>query len=162
RGDQVIFASEGHLWSAALPVPPRKTATAAKKLFEIRGEVESPAWSPDGSQLAFVSVRGDHSFIGIFDPKQATIRFLEPSIDRDIEPRWSPDGRSIAYIRLFTIIDTYSADRERLLPWAIRVADAATGKGKEIWRSGDGEMDSFSRLPLGEDQMQWAAGNRLV
>jgi dipeptidyl aminopeptidase/acylaminoacyl peptidase len=162
RGDQVIFTREEHLWSAALPVLPRKTATEAKQLFEIRGQVESPAWSPDGSRLAFVSVRGDHSFIALFDPKQASIRFLEPSVDTDIEPRWSPDGRSIAYIRLFSVADTYSADRERLQPWAIRVVDVATGKGREVWRSGETEMDSFSRLPMGDDILQWAAGDRLV
>ncbi|HKQ04575.1 MAG TPA: prolyl oligopeptidase family serine peptidase [Blastocatellia bacterium] len=162
RGDQVIFTSEGHLWSAALPVPPRKTATEAKKLFEIRGRVESPAWSPDGSLLAFVSERGDHSFIAIFNPKQASIRFLEPSVDRDIEPRWSPDGRSLAYIRVFNVADVYSADRERVLPWAIRVVDLASGKGREVWRSGEAEADSFSRLTLGNDILQWAAGDRLV
>jgi dipeptidyl aminopeptidase/acylaminoacyl peptidase len=119
-------------------------------------------WSPDGSLLAFVSVRGDHSFIGIFDPKQSSIRFIDPSVDRDIEPRWSPDGRSIAYIRLFNVADTYSVDKERLLPWAIHVVDVAAGKGKAIWRSGETEMDAFSRLPMGDDQLQWAAGNRLV
>jgi dipeptidyl aminopeptidase/acylaminoacyl peptidase len=162
RSNQVIFANEGHLWSAALPVPPRKTAGEAKKLFEIRGRVESPAWSPDGSQLAFVSVRSDHSFIALFDPKQSSIRFLDPSVDRDIAPRWSPDGRSIAYIRLFNVADTYSADRERLLPWAIHVVDVASGKGQAIWRSGTTEMDSFSRLPMDDDMLQWAAGNRLV
>jgi dipeptidyl aminopeptidase/acylaminoacyl peptidase len=162
RSHQIIYTNEGHLWSAALPVPPRKTAGAAKKLFEIRGQVESPAWSPDGSQLAFVSERGDHSFIGVFDPNRASIRFLDASIDRDIAPRWSPDGRSIAYIRLFNVADTLSADKERLLPWAIHVVDVASGKGKEIWRSGETEMDAFSRLPMGDDQLQWAAGNRLV
>jgi len=162
RSDRVIFTGEGHLWAAALPAPPRKAAGEAKKLFEIRGEVESPAWSPDGSLLAFVSARGGHSFIGVFDPQQSSIRFLDPSVDRYIEPRWSPDGRSIAYIRIFQVAETLTADKERLLPWAIRVVDVATGKGSDVWRSGDGEMDSYSRLPMDDNQLQWAAGNRLV
>jgi dipeptidyl aminopeptidase/acylaminoacyl peptidase len=162
RGDRLTFTSEGHLWSALLPVPPRKVAGEPKKLFEIRGRVESPAWSPDGSLLAFVSARGDHSFITLFDPKQSRIRFLEASIDHDIEPRWSPDGRSLAYIRLFNVADMYSADKERLQPWAIRVVDLATGKGREVWRSGETEADAFSRLPLGDNILQWAAGDRLV
>jgi dipeptidyl aminopeptidase/acylaminoacyl peptidase len=38
----------------------------------------------------------------------------------------------------------------------------ATGKGKEIWKSGSTEMDSFSRLPLGEDILRWGAGDRIV
>src|SRR6185369_18039084 len=86
----------------------QKPAVTPKKMFEIRGDVMSPAWSPDGSQLAFVSGRGDHSFIAIFETSAARIRFLEPSTDRDIEPRWSPDGKRIAYIRLFNISDTPS------------------------------------------------------
>ncbi|HKP11396.1 MAG TPA: prolyl oligopeptidase family serine peptidase, partial [Blastocatellia bacterium] len=101
-------------------------------------------------------------FVGVFDPKQSSIRFLDPSVDRDVEPRWSPDGRSLAYIRLFNVTDTLSADKERLLPWAIHVVDVASGKGKAIWRSGGGEMDAFSGLPIGDNQLQWAAGDRLV
>jgi len=168
RSDRVIFSQDNHLWWASLPpastakVATAKSNGAAKKMFEIRGSVASPSWSPDGSQLAFVSSRGDHSFIGIYDPKAASIRFLDPSIDRDIEPRWSTDGKRIACIRLFNITEVVSVDRERLVPWAIRVIDVQTGRGKEIWKSGNGWMDSFSRLPLGNSILQWAAGDRLV
>ena len=162
RGDRVIFEREDHLWAATVPVGLAKAAGAAKKMFEIRGGVNSPAWSPDGSSLAFSSTRGDHAFIAIFEPASSRIRFLEPSVDRDIEPRWSADGKRIAYIRLFNVTDTLSADKERLLPWSIRVVDVASGAGREIWKSGAGEMDSFSRLPMGDNQLQWAAGDRIV
>jgi len=161
-GDRVIFDREDHLWSSAVPVGASRAAGAAKKMFEIRGEVNSPAWSPDGRSLAFVSSRGDHSFIAIYEPASTKIRFLAPSVDRDIMPRWSPDGKRIAYVRLFNVVDTLTADKERLLPWSIRVVDVATGLGKEIWKSGNGELDSFSRLPMGDDQLQWAAGDRIV
>jgi dipeptidyl aminopeptidase/acylaminoacyl peptidase len=169
KGDKVIFSTEGHLWSAAInEIPARRILKAitndenVKKMFEIRGQVASPVWSPDGSQLAFASLRGDHSFIAIFDPKAANIRFLEPGIDRDIEPRWSADSKQIAYIRLFNIADGgFSRDTERITPWSIRIVDVATGKGREIWKSGITERDSFSRLPIGDNQFQWA-NNRIV
>jgi dipeptidyl aminopeptidase/acylaminoacyl peptidase len=163
RGDRLCFSLEDHFWYVHIPTAiAQKPLAEPKKLFEIRGSTGSPAWSPDGSMLAFVSSRGDHSFIGVYEPAAARIRFLEPSVDRDIEPRWSMDGKRVAFIRLFNVVDTLSADKERLLPWAIRVADVATGKGKEIWKSGSTEMESFSRLPLGPNTLQWAAGDRIV
>ena len=162
RGDRVLFSLEDRFWSVPVPAGVARTSGTPNKLFEIRGSVTSPAWSPDGSLLAFVSSRGDHSFIGVYDPPAQRIRFLEPSVDRDVEPRWSPDGKRIAFIRLFNVVDTLSADKERLLPWAIRVVDVSSGKGKEVWKSGNTEMDSFSRLPLGDDTLRWAAGDRIV
>jgi dipeptidyl aminopeptidase/acylaminoacyl peptidase len=165
RGDRVMFIKDDQYWWSSIGAPAAKAAagaSSARKMFEIRGEVSSAEWSPDGSKLAFVSSRRDHSFIVIYDPKRGTLVFLEPSVDRDIEPRWSPDGKRIAFIRLFSVPDTLSADHERLLPWAIRVVDISSRSGKEIWRSGKSEMDSFSRLPLGDNQLQWAAGGRLV
>jgi dipeptidyl aminopeptidase/acylaminoacyl peptidase len=162
RGDRLIFDREDRLWAASVPAGAARVTGPAKKMFEIRGGVASPSWSPDGSRLAFVSSRGDHSFIAIFEPALSRIRFLEPGVDRDIMPRWSLDGNRIAYVRLFNVVDTFNADKERLLPWSIRVVDVARGVGKEIWKSGNGEMDSFSRLPMGDNQLQWAAGDRIV
>lgn len=154
-GAQVIYNRDGHFWSAP--------AIGGKehKLFQMRGNVSAPQWSPDGSQLAFVSSRGDHSFIAVFDTRANRLRFLSPSVDRDIGPRWSPDGRRIAFVRLFNVTDTFSLDRDRLQPWAIRVVDAQTGEGKQIWRSGDLDNDSFPSL-AGDDFWQWVAGNRLL
>jgi len=154
-GDQVLYLRDGYFWSAP--------AIGGKEhnLFEMRGNASAPQWSPDGSQLAFVSSRGDHSFVAVFDTRANRLRFLSPSVDRDIGPRWSPDGRRIAFVRLFNVTDTFSVDRDRLQPWAIRVVDAQTGEGKQIWRSGDLDNDSFPGL-AGADFWQWVAGNRLL
>ena len=127
----------------------------------MRGNVSSPEWSPDGSQLAFVSTRGDHSFISIYDQRTNRLRFIAPSVDRDTAPRWSPDGRRVAFIRLFNVTDTFSIDRDRLQPWAIFVADAQSGDAKQVWRSGDADDDSFPGIQ-DEDFWQWAAHDRLV
>ncbi len=154
-GDQVIWIRDGHFWTAPA------IGGKERKLFEIRGSVAAPQWSPDGSQLAFVSNRGDHSFIAIYDTRANQLRFLSPSVDRDVAPRWSPDGRRIAFIRLLTVTDTFSNDRDRLQPWAIWVVNARGGEGKQVWRSGDSDADSFSGLG-GEDFWQWTTGDRLL
>ncbi|HEY3027774.1 MAG TPA: prolyl oligopeptidase family serine peptidase [Pyrinomonadaceae bacterium] len=154
-GDQVEYLRDGHLW-AAPPVGGKE-----RKMFEMRGSVSAALWSPDGSQLAFVSARGDHSFISLYDPRTNRLRFLQPSTDRDIAPRWSPDGKRIAFIRLFNVTDTFSADRDRLQPWALWIVNAQTGNGKEIWRSGNTDRDSFPGLS-GDEFWQWIAGDRLL
>jgi dipeptidyl aminopeptidase/acylaminoacyl peptidase len=154
-GDQIIYSREGKLWTAPL------MGGKERKLFEIRGSIGAREWSPDGSQLAFVTNRGDHSFIGIYDPRAADVRFLSPSVDRDLLPRWSADSRRIAFIRLFNISDNFSLDRERLQPWAIFVADARTGDAKQIWHSGDQDNDSYPQGAMAEF-WQWVAGDHLL
>ena len=56
------------------------------------GRDGSLAWSPDGSRIAFVSSRGDHSLVGVYDLARKSITWLAPSVDRDASPIWSPDG----------------------------------------------------------------------
>jgi dipeptidyl aminopeptidase/acylaminoacyl peptidase len=153
-GNQIIYLRDGKFWTTPT------IGGKERKLFEIRGSVNSPQWSPDGSQLAFVSNRGDHSFIGIYDTRSNYIRFKSPSVDRDVAPRWSPDGKRMAFIRLFNVSDSFSMDRERFQPWAIFVADMV-GDGKQIWRSGDQDNDSFPGVGSG-DSWQWAANDRLL
>jgi dipeptidyl aminopeptidase/acylaminoacyl peptidase len=153
-GDQIIYLREGKVWTAT-PIGSKE-----RKLFEIRGGVSSPQWSPDGSELTFVANRGDHSFIAVYNPRAGSIRYLSPSVDRDVLPRWSADGRRIAFIRLFNIQDTFSMDRERLQPWAIFIADARTGDAKQIWRSGDQDNDSYPQNVA--DFWQWVGGDRLL
>ena len=154
-GDQLEYLRSGGIWTA--PVLGGKES----KLFEIRGAVNSaPQWSPDGSQLAFASSRGDHGFIVVYNKRTSSFRFLSPSVDRDVLPRWSADGRRIAFIRLFSVTDTFSNDRERLQPWAIEVADAQTGNTKEIWHSGGADNDSYTGF--GGDFWQWVAGDRIL
>jgi dipeptidyl aminopeptidase/acylaminoacyl peptidase len=66
----------------------------------------APAWSPDGSMIAFVSKRGkdpdrsNDSNIYVIEARVgATARQLTTYEGTDNEPAWSPDGKSIAYIQ---------------------------------------------------------------
>jgi dipeptidyl aminopeptidase/acylaminoacyl peptidase len=156
-GPQVVFSKGEQLWVASLTEPRGE----AHQLFSARGSNGSPHWSPDGRQIAFVSGRGDHAFVGVFDTATKAIRFMSPTVDRDSNPRWSPDGRQIAFVRRPTLGNqppTFLDDRAD--PWAILVADVQTGKAREVWRSGKAENDSMP--PAGEEVLQWMAGDRLV
>jgi Tol biopolymer transport system component len=92
--DRVVFLKERGVWTV-----PIDGATPAKRLFYARGEAGSLEWSPDGGRLAFVSGRGDHSFIGVYTNDSAPVLYLAPTTSRDSSPRWSPDGKRIAFVR---------------------------------------------------------------
>jgi dipeptidyl aminopeptidase/acylaminoacyl peptidase len=155
-GQFAVWAARKQLW-----VAPVSGATPAHQLTDLRGENSSPRWSPDGRQIALVSGRGDHSFIAIYDFGHDRVRYLAPSADRDLLPRWSPDGRHIAFVRLPGKQEKLPLIPIRATPWAIWVADAATGEGKEIWHSGKEANDSFPELTAAQSFL-YADNDRLV
>ena len=55
--------------------------------------------SPDGAKLAFVSDRGDHSYIGIFSVGAAALVYLDPGYDADVSPVWTSDSATVAWRR---------------------------------------------------------------
>src|SRR5262249_3485765 len=93
-GQFAVWEAKKQLWIA-----PVSAAMAAHQLTDLRGDNASPKWSPDGREIAFVSNRGDHGFITIYNLGRDEVRYVSPSADRDLMPRWSPDGRRLAFVR---------------------------------------------------------------
>ncbi len=140
-GKWAVWSARRQLW-----VAPVNGQEKAKQLAYLRGNNADPRFSPDGKRIVFVSERGDHSFIGIYDFSRDTILWLSPSVDRDVMPRWSPDGRQVAFFRLHGRMDKLPNIPIRPEPFGIMVANAADGTAKQIWRSGNEETESFPRL----------------
>jgi dipeptidyl-peptidase-4 len=100
-GSAVLHVRQGQIYRY------RVTPTAAvgpidkgeKPFIQTWGTNNDPIWSPDGRKVAFVSSRGDHSFVAVYDIQKKSISYLSPSVDFDSSPSWSPDGRRIAFIR---------------------------------------------------------------
>jgi len=156
RGDRVALVRSGQIWSVPLD------SGTAVALARVRGGVGSLRWSPDGSKIAFVSNRGTHAFIGVYDDASKTVRFLDPSLDSDHSPVWSPDGQRIAWMRARAALDlTLFKPVRRAQPWSIRVADIATGESREIWRAREGDGSAFRNIVAG-NQLFWGDGDRLV
>lgn len=86
-------AFETGIWLAAVAAPHGPLQlTAGKK------SSSSPHWSPDGSQVAFLSDRDGKKQIYVISPAGGEARQLSKSETAIIAFRWSPDGKSIAYI----------------------------------------------------------------
>ena len=116
-----------------------------------------PAWSPDGTRIAFVSKRGDRYFrVYIMDADGSNV--VEAAPDRFLgqhRPLWSPDGVHLAFRRdgqLYTVA-TYTVTTgpgvrvRRPVFYGLTRTDPA-------W-SPDGEWLAFShREPLPEWSMQ--------
>jgi dipeptidyl aminopeptidase/acylaminoacyl peptidase len=157
-GNRVLFLRKGEVWTVALQADAKPS-----QLFKARGSLDSLRFSPDGTLLAFVSNRGDHSFIGVYSFGLQTLRWIDPGAGLDLEPRWSPDGAQIAFLRLPWSHDEVGIGPHRTgQPWSIRVA-AITGDSpaREVYRAAPGEGSVFHALSS-DTQLFWTAGGRLV
>jgi dipeptidyl aminopeptidase/acylaminoacyl peptidase len=70
---------------------------SVRQLTNGRKSSQSPAWSPDGSRLAFISDRTDKRQIYLIDPRGGEGQPLTTLEDGVGSFAWSPDGNSIAY-----------------------------------------------------------------
>ncbi len=67
--------------------------------ISVRGvtAMSDPAWSPDGTRLAYTGFSGGLSDLHVFDLKSGTDRQLTKDREAQLQPSWSPDGRTLAF-----------------------------------------------------------------
>lgn len=154
---KVAFIKNNQAWIADLD-----GKESPKNLFTAKGSTGSMEWSPDGTQLMFVSSRGDHSFIGIYKDQETPIQWIAPSFSRDRSPRWSKDGSKIVFVRT----PGGGGAPEKLLeqnhnPWSIWVGDIGSGEAEKIWTAPETLAGSVPTTH-GSFNLHWGAGDRIV
>src|SRR6185437_11225224 len=100
-GRWVLYSHDDQIYRArtSKEAPPTRMDTGGIPFIKLWGNNGQPHWSPDVSKIAFVSMRENHSFIGLYDVKTRKVSYVAPSVDCDGSPTWSRDGKQIAFIR---------------------------------------------------------------
>ena len=154
---RIAYLKDDAVWI----VDPRGDAKPAE-LFYDRAKDGSLVWSPDGRKLAFVSRRGDHSFVGVYADRDTPIMWLSPATAIDDNPAWSPDGSQIAFSRQDGDADLLALPLvEKPNPFSIWVASVIDGQARQVWQSPSTLNGSYPGVPDGLFLM-WGANGRLT
>jgi dipeptidyl aminopeptidase/acylaminoacyl peptidase len=161
-GKQLAYTLKGQIWLLHLDHPNDDPKAKPEQLLQTRGSAKGLRWSPDGTRLAFVSDRGDHSFIAVYSAASGSVAYLDPSTDLDSNPVWSPDSTRIAFLRIPPDKDSLLFEPHRTaLPWSIRVVEVTSGKAQEAWRAAEGAGSAY-RETDSANQLYWTVGDRIV
>src|SRR5438132_1342259 len=151
----VIWPAKRHIW-----ITPLDGTKKSEQLEELLGENDTPRWSPDGKRIAFRSKRKDHSFVAVLELRMKKITYLAPTTNRDAGPVWSPDSKNVVFIRQPGLEFKRPLIPEFPRPWALWIADAESGEGRELFHSGNAMEDSLP--PFAFQSLQFTNASRII
>jgi Tol biopolymer transport system component len=148
---KIIFAGDNivrqDLYTRDLYTISADGSTQTNLTSNLVGHQQYPAWSPDGTKIAFVSSHdGGDDEIYVMDADGSNLISLTNNLWQDIRPTWSPDGIKIAfqgyrdgspYSGIF-VVDSNGASAP------VRITNSGTEDKSPAW-SPDGNKIAFSR-----------------
>ena len=145
------WSSDGskiHFFTNGQPPRIRVVSTDGTNLQDIGGGIQAQ-WSPDGTQVVFVSAHEGGANISVMNADGTNVRVLT-SGSYAFLPSWSPDGSKIAFqsVRDDDIsIDVINADGSHRVTVADHVLFEMTTPIPPSW-SPDGSRIAFTRMPF--------------
>ena len=140
-----------------------------REIFSSAQPILSPAWSPDGRQLAYMTYQGNQSQLVVQDVGSGARRVVAQNEGMSSSPAFSPDGRSLAFAQSSNnnfdiyLLDLGSGTKTRLTDHAaIDTEPAFSPDGNTIYftsdRGGSPQIYRMSRRGGGAERAVVGSG----
>ena len=132
----------------AIPCCSSPAWTGPERMTHSERSSRAPAWSPDGSAIAFESQKAAGSNLFLLELENGAIRRLTDGNSNNRAPSWSPDGTKLVFVS-----DRTGSPELHILNFVTRVprllAALPGAESSPSW-SPDGEWIAFTREVEGE------------
>ena len=137
KGERALFAARGDIFTAPIEKGPTRNLTDSSGAHD-----KWPSWSPDGSQIAFISDKSGEEELYLVpqDGSKPAEQLTQGGAAMRYAPDWAPDGKRIAFSdkdgKLYVIT---LADRKM-----VEIADSPRGQIRDYTWSPRGNFLAFS------------------
>ena len=137
KGERALFAARGDIFTAPIEKGPTRNLTDSSGAHD-----KWPSWSPDGSQIAFISDKSGEEEIYLIpqDGSKPAEQITTGGSVMRYQPEWAPDGKRIAFSdkdgKLYVLT---LADRK-----IVQVADTPRGQIRDYTWSPRGNFLAFT------------------
>jgi hypothetical protein len=154
-GKYLVFASKAGKSDALHILDAEKAKVTRTIRYDLDG-IFSPAYSPDGTQIAFVGLKKGHSDIYKINLETEMLENVTDDIFSDLDPSWSPDGRYLAFI----------SDRDDFLEQPPEDFNIATHgyQQRDVYLADlqSGELQRITRTRSNERTPKWSPREKIL
>ncbi|MCI0387378.1 MAG: S41 family peptidase [Acidobacteria bacterium] len=137
KGERAVFEARGDIFTAPIEKGPVRNLTNSSNAHD-----KLPAWSPDGSQIAFISDKTGEEELYVIaqDGSKPAEQLTSGGKAMRYAPAWSPDGKLIAFSDKDGKVYTLTVADKKL----VEIADSKRGQVQDYAWSPKGNYLSFT------------------